>query len=121
MGIVPVPAQLPATLANVDHPQAAHSLLLVGDVRFDGLAGLPGESAIAQAAPRGTRNGSMMHWPELPGTAAEDNAIKTTFELSFLGSAVKELRRDDATEMAVRRDARRCQFLHFATHGYFAA
>jgi CHAT domain-containing protein len=96
------------------------SLLLVGDVRFDGLPGLPGSAIVAQAAPRATRAGALFHWSELPGTQAECEAIKQSFQGRFPKSVVRELRRDDATEAAVRREAPRSRFLHFATHGYFA-
>ncbi len=120
IGIVPIPAQIPAVLANAAPPATSSTLMLVGDVRFDGLPGASGDREESRSAPRGTRSGSMLHWSELPGTVAEDTAIKNTFRQRFPTATVVELTRDDATEKAVRRDAPRSQFLHFATHGYFA-
>jgi CHAT domain-containing protein len=96
------------------------SLLLVGDVRFDGLSGKPTEPEVAFSAARRNRGGEPLQWPELPGTQAEGEAIRRSFLQSFPGAKVNNLKRDEATESAVRRDAPGTTYAHFGTHGYFA-
>lgn len=120
IAVVPVPSRLPQILADRGPSSQAASLLLVGDVRFDGLPGMPDQEAVAYTAPRGSRGGGGLHWPELPGTRAEADAIKSIFQACFPGARVRDLRQAGATEAAVRRDAPRNRYLHFATHGYFA-
>jgi CHAT domain-containing protein len=117
---VPIPSRLPELLAAPRNQDTKQSLLVVGDVRFDGLASVADSGTSAQSALRGTRSGSLFHWSELPGTSAEAEAIRKTFAGRFPNAPMSDLRRDDATEGAVRRDAPRYQYLHFATHGYFA-
>jgi CHAT domain-containing protein len=120
LATVPIPSRLPELLAAPRNQDAKQSLLVVGDVRFDGLASVADSGTSAQSALRGTRSGSLFHWSELPGTSAEAEAIRKTFASRFPNAPMADLRRDDATEGAVRRDAPRYQYLHFATHGYFA-
>jgi tetratricopeptide (TPR) repeat protein/CHAT domain-containing protein len=117
---VPIPSRLSELLAAPRHENANQSLLVVGDVRFDGLASVTESGNSPQASLRATRSGSLFHWSELPGTSAEAEAIRKTFASRFPNARMTDLRRDDATEGAVRRDAPRYQYLHFATHGYFA-
>jgi CHAT domain-containing protein len=120
LAIIPIPARLPDLLTSENTDPTQPSLLLVGDVQFDGLPGLPGKAAIAHTAPHLTRGGAPLQWAELSGTRAEVEAIRKSFLERFSEAQVAELRRADATEAAVRREAPSHRYLHFATHGYFA-
>jgi tetratricopeptide (TPR) repeat protein len=119
LAVAPVPARLPDLLAEEGRGDEQPSLLLVGDVRFDGLPGLPGGD-VARAAPHATRSGELFHWSSLPGAKVEAQSVKQAFRERFSGATVAELSQADATEGAVRREAPRSLYLHFATHGYFA-
>ncbi len=117
LAIVPVPQLLPQMLGGrSEEPRAEPSLLLVGDVRYDSAAG---SAAVAdsRAAPRG---GALMHWSALEGTRAEVAAIKDSFQRRFRKGSVTDLREDEATEAAVRKEAPARRYVHFATHGFFA-
>lgn len=120
VAIVPAPVRLPEMLAARAPEPANQSLLLVGDVRFDGLPGLAGRDDVSHTAPHTTRGGTALHWAELAGTGAEVDAVKKSFRDSFPKGKITELRRDEATEGAVRREGPPHRYLHFATHGYFA-
>jgi tetratricopeptide (TPR) repeat protein/CHAT domain-containing protein len=119
-------ALVPNSLRLVEMPpgtgdQASKpSLLVVGDVHFDGPPGVKEAEVVALAAPRDTRDGTLFQWSELPGTREECKAIQESFVARFPNARVTELRRDNATEANVRREAQRANFVHFATHGYFA-
>jgi CHAT domain-containing protein len=117
--VVPIPALLPEMLAGPTAAAGSNpSLLLVGDVDYDGDPGIAGALATARSAPRGA--GVLKNWPRLPATRPEILAIKQSFQRRFAESIATELRREQATESAVRQQAPRHRYLHFATHGYFA-
>jgi CHAT domain-containing protein/tetratricopeptide (TPR) repeat protein len=117
LATVPVPQLLPEMLA--DRPgagQAEPSLLVLGDVRYD--AAVAGEAvADSRAAPRGEALG---RWPALEATRAEVAAIRDSFQRRFRKGLVTDLREDEATEAAVRKEAPAHRYLHLATHGFFA-
>jgi CHAT domain-containing protein len=105
--------------ADKKREQADPSLLLVGEVAYGADPGAPTESTKARTAPRG-RAGSLGHWDELPNTAEEIAAVGTSFELRFPGTTAKILHVDEPTEDQIRKFAPAYQYLHFATHGFFA-
>ena len=118
IAVIPVPRLLPELLA--DRPVGAPSLLVVGDVDFSGDPGagkLPGE--VAAVGP--TRAGGPLAWKSLPATAGEIRTIGDLFRKSAAGAAVTSLSKGNATEAAIRRAAGKHRYLHFATHGFFAA
>jgi CHAT domain-containing protein len=124
IAIVPVPRMLPEMLARgvtpeVQQPQAAPSLLLVGDVDF---GADPGKPPVGPAADNlvAARGGQPLHWQSLPGTRDEVAAIKATFQKQFGQVAPEELTGAAATKSAVRSAAGNYQYLHFSTHGFFA-
>jgi CHAT domain-containing protein/Tfp pilus assembly protein PilF len=118
LATVPIPQLLPQLLAQ--HPgsgKAEPSLLLVGDVRYDGAAAGGEAAAESRAAPRG---GALVRWPALEGTRAEVAAIKDSFQRRFRKGVVTDLREEEATEAQVRKEAPAHRYLHLATHGFFA-
>ena len=122
--LVPIPNLLPELLAGdgpptADHPQSPPSLLVVGDVDFDAEPGQP-EKAPAATIQLAARGGQPQNWKPLPGTRAEVAAIKDSFHKRFGDAALRELSGGQATHGAVRGEAPNYQFLHFATHGFFA-
>jgi CHAT domain-containing protein len=103
-------------------PLAGPRLLAVGDVDYGAdpgvmrLATTRGEPDVDVGAPH--------NWGALDNTRVEVLAIKDSFDSAVdasRGGAAELLRREQATEAAVRGLAPQATYLHFATHGYFAA
>jgi CHAT domain-containing protein len=123
VAILPVPQMLPELLAKRDpaRADAPPSLLALGDVDFDG----PLIVALAEktAEPEGwkrKRAGEAMHWPRLPGTRGEILAIEDVFRKAVPKGKLTVMRGGEPTEAAVRQLAPQHEYLHFATHGFFA-
>ncbi len=93
--VVPMPRLLPELLAA--RKAAGPSLLVVGDVRYQGEA-----------------------WKRLPGTAAEVEAVEGAFRARFKDAAVSRLTATHATGEAVAAALPKHSVVHLATHGYFA-
>jgi CHAT domain-containing protein/tetratricopeptide (TPR) repeat protein len=116
LGYVAVPQLLPDLLEGKGRPKKERvpALLLVGDVDY-------GEAAKGAAGRRGpgpTRSlGAVKHLEE---TRAEVAAIKDSFGRRFRKGQVTDLREDEPTVAAVRTEAAKHDYLHLATHGFFA-
>jgi CHAT domain-containing protein/tetratricopeptide (TPR) repeat protein len=116
LGYVAVPQLLPDLLEGKGRPakERAPALLLVGDVDY-------GEAAKGATDRRGlgpTR--SLGAVKRLEATRAEVAAIKDSFGRRFRKGQVTDLREDEPTVAAVRAEAPRHDYLHLATHGFFA-
>lgn len=96
------------------------TLLAIGDVDFGGDPGSPSDFAMSRAAPR-TRESlaDLSVLAELPGSCLEALAVQRLFEAQFQQPRATLLRRQQATEQAVRDQVPNALFLHFATHGFF--
>jgi CHAT domain-containing protein/tetratricopeptide (TPR) repeat protein len=116
LGYVAVPQLLPDLLEGKERPakERVPALLLVGDVDY-------GE-AVKGAAERGrlgpTR--SLGAVKRLEATRAEVAAIRDSFGRRFRKGQVTDLREDEPTVAAVRAEAPKHNYLHLATHGFFA-
>jgi CHAT domain-containing protein len=95
------------------------TLLLVGDIDYEGSAGGGADTAAKRSA-AGTGAGALPEFNRLAATRAEIAAIRDSFELRFEDGAVRVLRRGNATEAAFRAEASAHRWLHLATHGFFA-
>ena len=112
IAIVPVPQALLERLGGPggpagQGPQTADqtpSLLLVGDVDF-GAAPDRADARTSRAAPRATRAGALGTFGALEATRGEILAVRDTFEQRYAGGRVMVLRKDRATEAAVRQEA----------------
>jgi len=121
VAILPIPQQLPQMLQRSPAPaDDTPSLLLVGDVDYGADPGRPGTAVAARSAPRSDRAGTRGTWSPLRETRQEILAVRDSFEQRYAEGKVKVLRQGDATEEAVRQQASRHRYLHFATHGFFA-
>jgi CHAT domain-containing protein/Tfp pilus assembly protein PilF len=121
IAVVPVPQLLPELLAaQPGTDKAEPSLLLVGDVDYGAVPGLVDEHGGSRSAARGSRAGVLPAYGALAATREEIVAVRDSFEQRFAAGHVRALRRDQATETAVRVQAPRHRYLHFATHGFFA-
>jgi CHAT domain-containing protein len=121
LAVVPVPQLLPELLAARESDAGSEpSLLLVGDVDFGAAPGLADARSTSRSAPRGSRAGALPAFDSLQATREEILAVRDSFEQRFPGGTVKALRRDQATEAAVRQQAPKHRWLHLATHGFFA-
>ena len=120
LAVVPVPRLLPDLLADrgpkKDEPP---TLLAVGDVDFDGTPA----TQVAAAEPAGwkrKRAGEAGNWKRLPGTAGELTELGDAFKRAVPAGKLTVLREKGATEAAVRDQLGRHEFVHLATHGFFA-
>jgi CHAT domain-containing protein len=119
VAVVPVPRLLPELLADDNFDQSGSaSLLLVGGVDFGADPGRIVDVALDRGAARGD---AMETWQPLPGTVAEVAAVKAAFAQHFSQVAPLELTGAAATKNAVRDEMSKCRYLHFSTHGFFAA
>ena len=113
--VVPVPQLLPELLRG--KPRLANqqpSLLLTGGIDF-GRKNTPDAEAPAGKLP------PVPVYGPLRGTESEVNDLRTQFEDAFPGTpAPVSLRKDKATKEAVVTAIPSHQFVHLATHGFFA-
>jgi tetratricopeptide (TPR) repeat protein/CHAT domain-containing protein len=123
LAVVPVPQLLPELLAlGKAEAKAEPSVLLVGDVDFGAAPGLADARGSNRTAIRGNRAGALMQFNRLEATHEEIRAVADSFRRGhrLQTALVTELRDDQATEAAVRGQASKHRYLHFATHGFFA-
>jgi CHAT domain-containing protein len=118
--VIPVPQLLPELLARMDGTDSAPSLLVVGEVSFDGASMEVVAASEARSAPRAGRGDEVVKWQPLPGTREEIVAIKDSFQRRYRKGLVTDLREEEATEEAIRQQVPRHRYLHLATHGFFA-
>ena len=119
LAVLPVPRLLPGTETAAVFNGQAPSLLLLGDVDFDGSsASASSQGRIAAGA---ERSGRQRNWQRLPGTAGEIQAIEALFKRHHRQGKIDTLKELQANESAFRERAARCSHLHLATHGFFAA
>jgi tetratricopeptide (TPR) repeat protein/CHAT domain-containing protein len=130
IAVVPVPRLLPELLAeqkqadpkDANKPAPA-TLLLIGDVDYD--ADLSNASAGLTTVLSGVisideQRSSPWHCANLPGSRAQVTAIGDAFEKQFLDGWMKKLCNGEATKETVVKKMPKGQFVHFATHGFFA-
>jgi CHAT domain-containing protein len=119
---IPIPCLLPELLANPS-PSNSLSLLLVGGVDFSAEPSHIAPLAVDRSAAQGsaaTRGNSPNLWPALPGTAGEIDAIKQSFLALKPKYQSTTLTGKAATKYAVCKQLGNNQFVHLATHGFFA-
>ncbi|MBL8890613.1 MAG: CHAT domain-containing protein [Planctomycetaceae bacterium] len=118
---LPVPQQLSEMVARdgmIEHDSA--SLLLVGDVDYGATIEQSPLIADRRDSARNRAVGATRQWAPLTETQTEVATIRDSFERFFPNAQVKILREDGATEDAFCELAPKHQFLHLATHGFFA-
>jgi len=119
---VPVPQMLPELLSAEPQPQPQAQpprMLLVGNVDFDNRSQMPAENLLAQVEHR-TRAGGLLHWGPLPGTAAEIQAIAEAFRSAHAARQPTVVEGSQATVDVICQKVPQAEYLHFATHGFFA-
>jgi CHAT domain-containing protein len=128
IGVVPIPRLLVQSSDKpvgppsngIETSSRRASLLVVGDVNYDGDAGQRTTSAIALSAPRMMRSGQLQHWSPLAGTRAEMAALAASFKQSFPDGRLDTLAGSAATKRALLSDLEGHRYVHLATHGFFA-
>ncbi|MCE9548030.1 MAG: CHAT domain-containing protein [Planctomycetia bacterium] len=117
IGMVPVPQLLPAIEAvrrddtRVDNA-SQESFLLVGDIDYN--------ASRSEKESELTHSAGPFHFSALGGTAGEMQALSGFFRQQYPQGRLTQLRKSDATEEALWREAPRHRWLHIATHGFFA-
>src|SRR5262249_1165051 len=76
--------------------------------------------SIGSKGPKGTAPPSLFNFQALPGTAREIEQVRIRFQDKFRSGTVRELRGAKATKAAFCAEAPGKQYLHVATHGFFA-
>jgi CHAT domain-containing protein len=120
IAVIPVPQLMPEMLATPKtDPTAkeAPSLLVLGNVDY---GSAPGEAEGAVENRAAGRIGSVHRYGALPGSEAEIAMVKKYFERRFPNGRAETLEEADATERQFRLHAPRNEWLHLATHGFFA-
>jgi CHAT domain-containing protein len=135
VAVVPVPQMLPTLLSARPKPGGPlPSLVLVGDVDFDAPAGKADRASPLAVRPPSTREvldrapagetaidkGGLLFFPKLDGSSKEMQAVARLYERSFKQKPAHELRGEYATEQRFRASAPGQEYLHLATHGFFA-
>lgn len=124
LAIVPVPQLLPELLGKRTDGHTDDSppnLLLVGDVDFDfHPSEEPTQIDVSSRPWSRRRAGSLQTWDPLPGTRAEILSIEDSFTRAIPEAVPRVLREGVASEAAVREAISDYEYLHFATHGFFA-
>ncbi len=97
------------------------TLLLAGDINYDGQAERATDQGEQRSAAVDTRAGAQRDFGPLDSTGEEILEIRDSFEGRFPEAPRPQvLRGDKATEESIRQLAPKSRYLHFATHGYFA-
>jgi CHAT domain-containing protein len=120
IAVVPVPQSIgESPSAGVSaKSSAAPGLVLLGNIDFESDPG--GESASAERSAAAPRSDKAQKFAALPGTQREIESLKKLYAAQFKKGALKDLERQDATEAAFRQSAPGAQYVHLATHGFFA-
>ncbi len=134
LSIVPMAQLLPQILStNAGLSQSEPKMLVIGGIDYGSVEAVPaGEGIppvpIAAAMRTLRRDAAQTHgvtfWPRLEGARQESLEVADLFESRFgrksrrLGQGLEA---DPASEDAFRREAPGSQYLHLATHGFFAS
>jgi CHAT domain-containing protein len=121
IALVPVPQLIPEIVNEQGRKQLQKKLLLLGNVDYDAAPDKP-EPETPGNPTRGLRavRGEEIEFPPLPATKTEIAAIGQLYFQGFGPEGVTRLEEKRATKRAFRTEAARHQFLHVATHGFFA-
>lgn len=119
IAVLPVPQLAPQVL-NAAHAVTPASLLLLGDVDFEGQSGPGQQDAASLPGLRAARGSRSLHFDRLAGTAREIESIRGSFTQAYPDGAISEVRRADATKQTFVRQVAGKRYLHLATHGFFA-
>lgn len=96
--------------------QQSHSVLLVGDVAYDGAPSVAAAADQLAYVRAPERSGEPVSWPSLPGTAAEIDAIASLAG----GRTVHRLTGNRAATTSIAAMLAQVGHVHLATHGFFA-
>jgi CHAT domain-containing protein/tetratricopeptide (TPR) repeat protein len=116
---LPAPQMLLDLQASDSRPRPDGNVLLLGNVNYDGR-----DAAVQAPRPfpslRAAREDDT-HFSTLEGTRGELATIEKLYRDTFGAAGITSLGGTLATKDAVRREAQRHLYVHFATHGFFAA
>jgi CHAT domain-containing protein/tetratricopeptide (TPR) repeat protein len=116
---LPAPQMLLNLHASVDRPRPEGNVLLLGNVNYDGRD--PSIRPLRRfPSLRAAREGDT-HFSALEGTRGELASLEKLYRDTFGASGMTTLGGSLATKDTVEREAQRHLYLHFATHGFFAA
>ena len=123
---LPVPQLIPELVREEGRKQLQKKLLLLGNVDYNAAPEKPETKILESEAPgsatRGLRaaRAEDVQFPPLPATKPEIAAIGQLYTQGFGAAGVTTLQEKQATKRAFRTEAVRHQYLHVATHGFFA-
>lgn len=122
LAVVPVPQAVPELLKSLDAPLPAdvRNLLLVGGIDYDADAALAAATPKKSFGRRVTRGADWKGFGPLDGTIGEVAVIQKTYQEFFDAAGLTTLEKGAAVEERIISEAPKHQFLHIATHGFFA-
>lgn len=125
LATVPVPQLLPSLLhRDASLPGAQASALLVGAVNFDAKADTTPTALTTAQSPVNSafalRGGTEGHWLPLPGAADELKQVIGVFQKSAPGVSARSLQGPQANKSNLVASVQDAQYLHVATHAFFA-
>ncbi|QDU80141.1 CHAT domain protein [Polystyrenella longa] len=124
LSILPVAQLLPQILGppSLDIPDNEPlAMLVVGGVDFENLVTPEQEPETPKPkARRRRRAGGIYHWSDLPATRGEALTIANSFKGVYDDGNLTLLTDGNASEGNVRDKAPGAEYLHFATHAFFA-
>jgi CHAT domain-containing protein/tetratricopeptide (TPR) repeat protein len=121
IALVPVPQLIPEIVSEQGRKQLQKKLLLLGNVDYNVASDKP-EPETPGNPTRGFRavRAESIEFPPLPATKTEIDAIGKLYTQGFGSEGITTLEEKQATKRAFRTEAARHQYLHVATHGFFA-
>ena len=132
IALIPVPSMLPSIVKQATADNELQVALLMGDVNYDAAddsageidsqAPTTGELLLANSTRGDVVTHSGIHWQRLGETGREIDFIGDLIKRTHAGNAqaVTALRNRSATRSAFVAAVPHCQWLHLATHGFFA-
>jgi CHAT domain-containing protein/Tfp pilus assembly protein PilF len=123
IALLPVPQLLPEILSEPKTASGLEKLLTLGDANYEAVT--PNEKAAPPSHKRDVREvavGTRSFGP-LVEAGREAERVEELFQNAFKASnsRVQRLRKELATEARFRSLAPECNYIHLATHGFFAA
>jgi CHAT domain-containing protein/Tfp pilus assembly protein PilF len=121
IALVPVPQLIPGIVNELGRKQLQKNLLLLGNVDYDAQPDKL-EPETPGAPTRGLRavRSEDIQFPPLPATKTEIAAIGRLYSQGLGHDGVTTLEEKRATKQAFRTEAGRYEYVHVATHGFFA-
>jgi CHAT domain-containing protein len=120
LAVIPVPQMIAEVLGRKAALGRPPSLLLAGDIDYGGKAGAPQVLSSQRNAVGRLRDGTPREYGRLRAGKVELASIARWYRQKARSDQLTTISGANATEEVFRSEAGRHQWVHLATHGYFA-